>query len=142
MHRNGPRRFSSQIFTRYKKQSFFKINLSTAIFIIKMVHVSIAVSTGGKRLICKAQSWYSAFDIKNNWRLCRVPKLTLDSRSEKDGVARYEQYKHDRRQFNDSKVTYSKPGLADAEEKTHISMWNRYDGILELSVITCEFDIF
>ena len=121
-----------------------KINLSTAIFIvIKMVHVSIAVSTGGKRLICKAQSWYSAFDIKNNWRLSRVPKLTLDSRSEKDGVARYEQYKHDRRQFNDGKVTYSKPGLADAEEKTHISMSNRiYDGIIEPSVISYEFDVF
>ena len=122
-----------------KCKVFFQINLSTAIFIIKMVHVSIAVSTGGKRLICKAQSWYSAFDIKNNWRLSRVPKLTLDSRSEKDGVARYEQYKHDRRQFYDGKVTYSKPGLADAEEKTHISMSNRYDGISESLVISCEF---
>lgn len=41
---------------------------------------------------------------------------------EKEGMARYEQYKFDRRQFNDSKITYSKPGLPDMDEKTQLSM--------------------
>ena len=65
----------------------------------------------------KASAWYVAFNIQNEWRLTRIPKLSMETRLEKEGLSRYEQYKEDRKVFNSNKVRHKSIHGVDTQDK-------------------------
>lgn len=60
--------------------------------------VTVTVISGGKRLICKANCWFSATSVLSDTKTVKVPKLPAqDLRSEKEGFLRFESLKEERR---------------------------------------------
>ncbi|XP_067947092.1 cytosolic acyl coenzyme A thioester hydrolase-like [Watersipora subatra] len=60
-----------------------------------------------RRLVCKASGWHVAFNVENDWKLARIPKLYLEPRQEEEGSSRYEKYRENRKRFSSSTISHN-----------------------------------
>jgi len=74
-----------------------------------------------------------SFNVRNEWKLAKVPKLALDPSLEVDSLDRYEKYKEGWKNLSQSRVEFHRPHFSgDLQERTSkgIILFDRRGSIL------------
>ncbi|KAF6029427.1 ACOT7 [Bugula neritina] len=106
---------------------------------VKSVIWSENLVSCNRRIVGKSSAWFVSFNVRNEWKLAKVPKLALDPSLEVDSLDRYEKYKEGWKNLSQSRVEFHRPHFSgDLQERTSkgkIINSNRYSEVVITHIV-------